>query len=68
LTYHVVSGDLMAKDLRSGQVATVEGSAVAVQVQNGSVKVNDANVVKADIDAKNGVIHVIDRVLLPPNL
>jgi uncharacterized surface protein with fasciclin (FAS1) repeats len=68
LTYHVVSGDLMAKDLRSGSVATVEGSPVAVQVQNGSVKVNNANVVKADIDAKNGVIHVIDTVLLPPGL
>lgn len=68
LTYHVVSGDLMAKNLRSGQVATVEGSPVAVQVQNQSVKVNNANVVKADIDAKNGVIHVIDTVLLPPGL
>ncbi|GAP93749.1 fasciclin domain-containing protein [Leptolyngbya sp. NIES-2104] len=68
LTYHVVSGDLMAKDLRSGQVATVEGSPVAVQVRNGSVRVNNSNVVKADVDAKNGVIHVIDRVLLPPNL
>ncbi|MGC1395930.1 MAG: fasciclin domain-containing protein [Coleofasciculaceae cyanobacterium] len=68
LTYHVVSGDLMAKDLQSGKVATVEGSPVAVQVQQGSVKVNKANVVKADIDAKNGVIHVIDSVLLPPGL
>ena len=68
LTYHVVSGDLMAKDLRSGKVATVEGGSVAVQVDSKGVKVNDANVVKADIDAKNGVIHVIDRVLLPPNL
>lgn len=68
LTYHVVSGDLMAQDLRSGSVATVEGSPVAVQVQNGSVKVNNANVVKADIDAKNGVIHVIDHVLLPPGV
>ncbi|KAM3090616.1 fasciclin domain-containing protein [Phormidesmis sp. 146-35] len=68
LTYHVVSGDLMAKNLRSGRVATVEGSPVAVQVKNGSVSVNNANVVKADVDAKNGVIHVIDRVLLPPGL
>ena len=66
LTYHVVSGDLMAKDLRSGKVATVEGRTVAVQVQSKSVGVNDAKVVKADIDAKNGVVHVIDRVLLPP--
>lgn len=68
LTYHVVSGDLMAKNLRSGRVATVEGSPVAVQVRHGGVRVNNANVVKADVDAKNGVIHVIDRVLLPPNL
>jgi transforming growth factor-beta-induced protein len=68
LTYHVVSGDLMAKDLRSGKVTTVAGSPVAVQVGHGSVKVNNANVVKADIDAKNGVVHVIDKVLLPPNL
>ena len=68
LTYHVVPGDLMAKDLRSGKVATVEGSSVSVQVHGKTVSVNDANVVKADIDAKNGVIHVIDRVLLPPGL
>jgi uncharacterized surface protein with fasciclin (FAS1) repeats len=68
LTYHVVSGDLMAKDLRSGQVATVEGSDVAVTVGNQKVSINQSNVVTADIDAKNGVIHVIDRVLLPPGL
>lgn len=68
LTYHVVSGDLMAKDLRSGQVATVEGSQVNVRVRRRGVRVNNARVVNADIDAKNGVIHVIDRVLLPPNL
>ena len=68
LTYHVVSGNLMAKDLRSGRVATVEGSPVGVQVQQGSVKVNNANVVKADVKAKNGVIHVIDQVLLPPGV
>jgi len=66
LTYHVVPGDLMAKDLRSGKVATVEGGSVTVLVSSTGVKVNDANVAKADIDAKNGVIHVIDRVLLPP--
>ncbi|WP_446880222.1 fasciclin domain-containing protein [Phormidesmis sp. 146-33] len=68
LTYHVVSGDLMAKDLRSGRVATVEDSPVAVQVQRGRVRVNNSNVIKADVDAKNGVIHVIDKVLLPPGL
>lgn len=68
LTYHVVSGDLMAKNLRSGRLATVEGSPVVVQVRHSRVRVNKANVVKADVDAKNGVIHVIDRVLLPPGL
>ena len=67
LTYHVVSGDLMAKDLKSGKVPTVAGSTVAVEVQGAKVNVNNASVVKADIDAKNGVIHVIDRVLLPPD-
>jgi uncharacterized surface protein with fasciclin (FAS1) repeats len=68
LTYHVVSGDRMAKDLRSEQVATVEGSRVRVRVRRRGVRVNNARVVTADIDAKNGVIHVIDRVLLPPDL
>lgn len=68
LTYHVVSGDLMAKDLRSGRVATVEGSPVAVRVRHGGIRINKSKVVKADIDAKNGVIHVIDRVLLPQGL
>jgi transforming growth factor-beta-induced protein len=70
LTYHVVSGNVMAKDLRSGKVATVEGNAVTVQVgkHSGGVKVNGINVVKADIKAQNGVIHVIDRVLIPPGL
>jgi uncharacterized surface protein with fasciclin (FAS1) repeats len=68
LTYHVVSGNVLSKDLRSGDVATVEGSSVAVKVRNGKVKVNNANVVSADIKGTNGVIHVIDRVILPPDL
>ena len=68
LTYHVVSGDLMAKDLKSGKVATVEGSSVTLQVNKNGVKVNGINVVKADVKATNGVIHAIDRVLLPPGL
>jgi uncharacterized surface protein with fasciclin (FAS1) repeats len=48
-------------------VATVEGRRVAVRVRRKGVRVNNARVVETDIDAKNGVIHVIDRVLLPPN-
>ena len=67
MTYHVVSGDLMAKNLRSGKVATVEGNSVDVKVENQNVSVNNSKVIKADIDAKNGVIHVIDHVLLPPD-
>lgn len=66
LTYHVVPGALKAADLKSGDVATVEGSQVKVVVDNGSVGVNDAKVTTADIAATNGVIHVIDSVLLPP--
>lgn len=68
LTYHVVSGDVMSKDLRSGRVATVAGSPVAVKVNKQSITVNNSRVVKADIDATNGVVHVIDKVLLPPGL
>lgn len=65
LTYHVVPGKVMAKDVKAGKVKTVEGSAITVTVADGKVKVNDANVVKTDIAADNGVIHVIDTVLMP---
>jgi uncharacterized surface protein with fasciclin (FAS1) repeats len=68
LTYHVVSGDVRSKDLRSGAVKTVEGNSVAVQVSKNGIKVNNTNVIKADIGTSNGVIHVIDTVLLPPGL
>ena len=68
LTYHVVSGNLKAKDLRSSKVPTVEGNSVVLQVSKNGVKVNNINVIKADVDASNGVIHVIDQVLLPPGL
>lgn len=68
LTYHVVSGTVMAKDVKPGSVKTVQGSPVMVKVQGGKVMVNNANVLQTDIKASNGVIHVIDKVLLPPNL
>jgi uncharacterized surface protein with fasciclin (FAS1) repeats len=64
LTYHVVSGAVMSTDLKAGEVATVEGSPVTIQLGE-SVTVNDARVVQADIKASNGVIHVIDKVILP---
>ncbi|HMM84523.1 fasciclin domain-containing protein [Azohydromonas sp.] len=65
LTYHVVPGKVMAADVRAGAVTTVQGAPINVST-TGGVKVNDANVVKTDIAADNGVIHVIDRVILPP--
>jgi uncharacterized surface protein with fasciclin (FAS1) repeats len=68
LTYHVVPGTVMSDQLESGEVATVEGSSVNVVVGQETVTVNEANVVEADILATNGVIHVIDRVILPPAL
>jgi uncharacterized surface protein with fasciclin (FAS1) repeats len=64
LTYHVVPGNVMAKDVKAGKVKTVQGSDLTLSTANG-VKVDNANVVKTDIVADNGVIHVIDSVVLP---
>jgi transforming growth factor-beta-induced protein len=65
LTYHVVSGKVMSTDLSNTKVGTLnEGSKLKVDISDG-VKINDSKVVAADIKGKNGVIHVIDKVLLP---
>jgi uncharacterized surface protein with fasciclin (FAS1) repeats len=64
LTYHVVSGKVMAKDVKAGKVKTVQGSELTVGT-TGGVTVDNAKVVKTDITADNGVIHVIDTVVLP---
>ena len=64
LTYHVVSGKVMAADVTDSDVATVEGSTVKLSTTDG-VKVNGANVAIADVAASNGVIHAIDAVILP---
>jgi uncharacterized surface protein with fasciclin (FAS1) repeats len=64
LTYHVVPGKVMAKDVKAGMVKTVQGSSINVSTMGG-VKVDAANVVKTDIVADNGVIHVIDSVIMP---
>ena len=69
LTYHVIAGKAMAADvvkLDGKNVKTVNGATAAVKVANGGVTINGAKVVKADIPATNGVIHVIDAVILPP--
>jgi uncharacterized surface protein with fasciclin (FAS1) repeats len=65
LTYHVVPGKVMAKDVKPGAVETVEGSYVTVKADGGKVMVNDATVTKTDIVADNGLIHVIDTVIVP---
>lgn len=65
LTYHVVAGDVRAADVAGLQSATtLQGGELAIDTSNG-VRINDANVVQADVVAANGVIHVIDTVLLP---
>lgn len=67
LTYHVVPGKVMAADVvKLSEAATVNGAMVAIKVDGGKVMVNDANVVATDVGASNGVIHVIDKVILPP--
>lgn len=68
LTYHVVSGTVKSGDLSSGEVASVEGRAIDVKVESDGIMVNNASVVQADIEASNGIIHVIDRVILPPDM
>ncbi len=67
LTYHVVPGMVMSADIMAGDVATVEGSNVKLDIAYG-VKVNDATVTTADVAASNGVIHVIDAVIVPPTV
>ena len=66
LTYHVVSGKTMSTDLKDGQeITTVEGGKLKVMIKDGKVMIGNAHVTSADIEASNGVIHVIDKVLMP---
>jgi transforming growth factor-beta-induced protein len=64
LTYHVVSGKYLSTDLSSTSVATLNGKKIIVDISKG-VKINDSKVITADISGSNGVVHVIDRVLIP---
>jgi uncharacterized surface protein with fasciclin (FAS1) repeats len=64
LTYHVVPGKVMAKDVKSGKVKTVQGSELTLGT-TGGVTVDSAKVIKADVVASNGVIHAIDSVVIP---
>jgi uncharacterized surface protein with fasciclin (FAS1) repeats len=65
LSYHVVAGKVMAADVKTMKAKTVNGQSLDVKVTEGAVTVNKANVVKTDVAASNGVIHVIDTVVLP---
>jgi uncharacterized surface protein with fasciclin (FAS1) repeats len=65
LTYHVVPGKVMAADVKTMKAKTVNGKELSLKVADGKVSVDNASVVKADVMANNGVIHVIDTVVLP---
>lgn len=68
LKYHVIAGAVMAADVKTGKVASAEGSPLDIVASKGSVTVGGAKVLKADNVASNGVIHIIDKVLIPPDL
>ena len=65
LTYHVVPGKVMAADVKTMKAKNVNGKELSIKVEGGSVTVDNAKVVKTDVAASNGVIHVIDTVVLP---
>lgn len=69
LTYHVVGAKVMSTDLSNGQkAATVQGEEVTVSIYGGKVSISGAEVVAADVAASNGVVHVINKVILPPSM
>src|ERR1700682_5591451 len=67
LSYHVITGHVLAQDLKSGDVMTVQGSPLTAVVSSSDVQVNGTHVRQRDITASNGVIHVIDGVIMPRN-
>jgi uncharacterized surface protein with fasciclin (FAS1) repeats len=66
LAYHVMEGKVMAADVKTMMAKTANGADLDIKLKGDTVMVNDAKVVKADVAASNGVIHVIDKVLMPP--
>ena len=67
LNYHIVSGYFMAKELKSGEVMTLQGSTLTAAVSSAEVHVNGARVTQADLATTNGIVHAIDAVILPKN-
>ncbi|MEN9205194.1 MAG: fasciclin domain-containing protein [Thermostichales cyanobacterium SZTDM-1c_bins_54] len=68
LTYHVVPGKVLSSAITPGEATTVQGSPIELAVEGETVKVNQAQVIAADVEGSNGVIHVIDQVILPPDV
>ena len=69
LTYHVVSGKVKSSDLKNGMKAkTVQGGDIKISLAGKKVSINDASVTSADVMASNGVVHVIDKVIMPPKM
>lgn len=68
LTYHVVPGKIASKDLKPGDIKTVESTSLTATVKGSEVSVNDAKIVQRDIEASNGVIHAIDAVIMPKGM
>jgi uncharacterized surface protein with fasciclin (FAS1) repeats len=66
LTYHIINGAVTSKELTTKKSPTLNGTPLDVKVTTGGIMVNDAHVTKLDVKASNGVIHIIDEVLLPP--
>ncbi|MDP9009292.1 MAG: fasciclin domain-containing protein [Pseudomonadota bacterium] len=67
LNYHVIAGHVSAKDMKSGDVMTLQGSPLTAVVASSDVHVNGARVKRADLVASNGIIHAIDAVIMPKN-
>lgn len=65
LTYHVVSGKVMAADVKPGKVKSLQGESIMISDKKGTLMANNAKIIKTDIGADNGVIHVIDTVMMP---
>ena len=67
LTYHLMPGKVKVTEIKPGETASAEGSLLQLKSDNGMVTVNDARVTESDIAADNGVIHAIDKLLMPPD-
>jgi uncharacterized surface protein with fasciclin (FAS1) repeats len=68
LTYHVVPGKILSADVKTGRVETLEGSQLSVSMKKGALMVDQSKIVATDVTATNGVIHVIDAVMMPEQL